>query len=85
MTLRKKATIHQVTTMLTTSKNVLFPDHNHLLTTSANNQSEGLSALVVSRWLGPGNRTFLEVAGMVVTWWIVFFFPSVNYFRELLL
>ena len=32
-TLCKKATIHQVTTMLTTSKNVLFPGHNHLLTT----------------------------------------------------
>ena len=29
----QKVTIHQVTTMLTTSKNVLFPGHNHLLTT----------------------------------------------------
>ena len=34
------------------------------------------SAPVVSRWLGPGNRTFLEVASMVVTWWIVAFVPS---------
>ena len=33
-TLRKKVTIHKVTTMLATSKNVLFPGHNHLLTTS---------------------------------------------------
>ena len=32
--LGKKATIHQLTTMLATSKNVLFPGHNHLLTTS---------------------------------------------------
>ena len=32
----KKATIHQVTTMLATSKNVLFPGHNHLLTTRTN-------------------------------------------------
>ena len=32
-TLLKKATIHQVTTMLATSKNVQFPGHN-LLTTS---------------------------------------------------
>ena len=35
-TLHKKATIHQVTTMLATPKNYknfLFPDHNHLLTT----------------------------------------------------
>ena len=35
LTLRKKATIHQVTTMLANSKNVLFPGHNHLLTTSS--------------------------------------------------
>ena len=34
-TLGKKATIHQVTTMLATSKNVLVPGPNHLLTTSA--------------------------------------------------
>ena len=33
MPLRQKATIHQVTTMLATSKNVLFPGHSHLLTT----------------------------------------------------
>ena len=33
----KKATIHQVTTMLATSKNVLYPGHNHLLTTGADN------------------------------------------------
>ena len=31
----QKATIHQVTTMLATSKNVLFPGHDRLLTTSA--------------------------------------------------
>ena len=30
--MRKKATIHQVTTMLANSKNVLFPSRNHLLT-----------------------------------------------------
>ena len=29
----QKNTIHQVTTMLTTTENVLFPGHNHLLTT----------------------------------------------------
>ena len=28
----KKGTIHQLTTMLTISKNILFPGHNHLLT-----------------------------------------------------
>ena len=31
----QNATIHQVTTMLATSINVQFPDHNHLLTTGA--------------------------------------------------
>ena len=33
--MEKKNTIHQVTTMLSTSKNVLFPGPNHLLTTGA--------------------------------------------------
>ena len=37
--LRKKATIHQVTTMLATSKNVLFPGHNSLLTTGTDDPS----------------------------------------------
>ena len=32
--LGKKATMHQLTTMLATSKNVLFPGHNHLLITN---------------------------------------------------
>ena len=58
-----KNPIHQVTTLLATSKDILFPGHNHLLTTSAsylaidhlhwrsaNHQSEGSSAPVVSRW-----------------------------------
>ena len=31
----QKTTVHQVTTMLSTSKTVLFPGYNHLLTTSA--------------------------------------------------
>ena len=31
---------------------------------------------MVSRWLCPGNRPFLEVANMVVSWWIVAFLPS---------
>ena len=37
--LGKKATIHGVTTMLATSKNVVFPGHNLLLTTSADDQT----------------------------------------------
>ena len=35
----QKATIHQVTTMLASSKNVLYPDHKHLLTTGADDPS----------------------------------------------
>ena len=52
---------------LSTSKNVLFPGHNHLLTTGADDSSLYLSliikasahwsASVVSRWLWLGNRT----------------------------
>ena len=38
-TLNKQATIHQVTTMLATSKNVLFTGHNHLLTTGIDDPS----------------------------------------------
>ena len=65
VSLDKKATIHQLTTMLSTSKNVLFPGQNHLITSGADdpslyhrrwhsvdNQSAGSSALMV------GNRTF---------------------------
>ena len=38
-TLGKKAIIHRVTTMLATSKNVLFPGPNHLLTTGGDDPS----------------------------------------------
>ena len=73
--LRKKATIHQITTMLATSKNVLFPGHNLLLTTTGArviinvlcHQYQWL-AIVVCSWLWPGNRTFLEVASKVVSY-----------------
>ena len=44
-TLRKRATIHLVTTMLTTSKNVLFPGHNHLLTIGIDDLTLQLSPL----------------------------------------
>ena len=41
-------------------------------------QIEGSSAPVVSRWLGGGNRTFLEAASMVVSWWLVAFLRCVT-------
>ena len=37
-------TIHQVSTMLATSKNVLFPGHNHLLTTG----TDDLDTLIIT-------------------------------------
>ena len=37
----------------------------------------GYQYQVASRWLWPWNRTFSEVASMVVTWWIVAFMHSV--------
>ena len=79
-TAQKKVTIHQVTTMFATSKNVLFPGHNHLPTTGPDDSTLNIAQVpawitislrswrpVVSRWLWLGNRKFLEVASMVVT------------------
>ena len=83
-TTAQKATIHQVITMLSTSKNVIFPDHNHLLTTSTDNftliitLSVGSSVLVVSKWLWLWNRTFLEVASLVLTWRIMALLLSIH-------
>ena len=60
---------HQVTTMLGTSKNVLCPGHNHLLTIGTDtwhfdyhptaSESDNLS--------GGSSVPFLDVASMVVT------------------
>ena len=85
----KQARNPLLTTMWATSKKVLFPGHNHLLTTgtddpsldrwcSGYNQTAESSVPVVSRRLWPGNRTFSEVVSIVVTWWIVAFLHSVG-------
>ena len=81
-TAQKKATIHQVTTMLATSKKLLFPSH----TSMDDSSLAGAAAQVIIkvsghqyRWLAggyDGNKTFGDVASMVVTWWIVFFMRS---------
>ena len=42
--LGKKPTIQLLTTMLSTSKNILFPGHNHLLTTGADEPTLLLSS-----------------------------------------
>ena len=57
VTLRKKVTIHQLTTMLATSKNVLFPGHNHLLTTGTDGPT---------LWLSPERH---RVRGHQQTYW----------------
>ena len=63
----------------TTSKNVPFKGHNHLLTTGTDDPTLCLSpecqqvssVPVINKRLWPGNRTFLEVASMAVSCWIV--------------
>ena len=56
----KKGTIHQLTTMLSTSENVLFPGHNHLLTPNAYNPSLTGARVIIKesshqhRWLAGG-------------------------------
>ena len=57
----KKATIHQVTTMLATSKNVLFPGHNHLLTTGIDDPT----LLIIAR--APA-RVITKVKGHQYRW-----------------
>ena len=59
----KQATIHQVTIMLATSKNVLFPGHNHLLTTGINN---------LTLWLSPKRQWDLEIGHFEkwLAWWL---------------
>ena len=58
--LNKKAPIHQVTTILATSKNVLFQSHNHLLTTGTYDPSLAGARVIIKvsghqyRWLAGG-------------------------------
>ena len=47
-------------------------------TSEGDDYSEGSSVPMVSRWLRPGNRTYLEVSSIVVTWWIVAFLVQCN-------
>ena len=74
--------------MLATSKNVLFPGHNHLLTSGTGLPDTliivPVPATVKShqyQWLAAGYGLeighFLEVTSMVVAWWIGAFLGSV--------
>ena len=59
-TLRKKAIVHQATTMLATSKNVPFLFHNHLLITDADDSSFAYAEAIIKvsghqyQWLSGG-------------------------------
>ena len=81
--------------MLATSKNVIFQGHNHLLTTGTDGPSlAGPRVIIIVsghqyRWLAGGYdleiKHFLELASMVVTWWIVAFLRSVLSFLPMML
>ena len=62
LALCKKATIHQVTTMLATSVNVLFPGYNDLLTTDTGD----LSLLIITQ--AQGVRSSVRWLKVVMTW-----------------
>ena len=74
----KKATIHQVTTMLANSKNVLLPGHNHHARCSGNNRSVRSSVPAVSMVVMTWKQDIFRNASMVVAWWIVAFLHSVS-------
>ena len=84
ITAQKKNTIYQVTTMLATSKTVPFIGHNHRYWRPDTLTIARAPARVIIKvsghqywWLAGGYDLeighFLEVANMVVTWWIVAF------------
>ena len=56
--LRKNTTIHKVTTMLATSKNVLFPGHNHVLTTGTDDPSLAGTWAIIIKVLSHQYRLF---------------------------
>ena len=75
--------------MQSTSKNVQFPGHKHMLTTGTDDPSHAGARAIIKvnchqlRWLAGGYDLeighFLEADSMVVTWCIVAFWGSVGY------
>ena len=66
----KKNTIHQVTTMLATSENVIFPGQNHLLTTGTD---DSLALKVSShqyQWLVGGPDLEVGHLWKWLAWWL---------------
>ena len=66
LSLGTKTTIHQVTSMLATSKNVLFSGHNHLLATGIDDPSLAGAWTIIKvsghqhRWLAGGYDLEIE-------------------------
>ena len=58
----KKVSIHQVTTMLATSKNILFAGHNHVLPTGANELALAVARAIINhRSSVPVNSSWLSL------------------------
>ena len=74
--LRKKATVHNATTMLATPKNVLFPGHNHLLTTGTNGPLLAGTRVIIKmsgyhyRWLAGGYDLEIGHFKKCLAWWL---------------
>ena len=73
----QKATIYQVTTMLATSKHVLFPGHNHLLTNGTDDQTTFWLSPEHQRvkgpqpwWLAGGNDLGIGHFQKWLAWWL---------------
>ena len=68
--------MQQVTTMLATSKNVLFPGHNHLLNTGIDDPSPaGTQAILKmlghqSWWLASGYDLEIGCFYKCLAWWL---------------
>ena len=79
LTQRIKATIHQLTTMLSTSKNNLFPGHNHLLNTGTDDPTliitlAGTQTIIKVKshqhqWLPGGYEGDLKMRRWIA-WWL---------------
>ena len=72
----KKPNIHQVTTMLATSKYVLFSDHNHLLATGSDDPSLAGATTVMKvlshqyLWLAGGYELEIGHFQKWLAWWL---------------
>ena len=76
--LHKRATIHQVTTMLGSSTNVIFPGHNHRLTTGTDDPT----LLIINKY--PRWLTNTVIQGCFLDTHSIFFNVAQKYTIEML-